>query len=64
MGNQSLKTAFKGHLKNEIAGEMNFHMNSEFLFEDELISQIYEKVKREKVRGEFDVESSLKETNN
>lgn len=64
MGNQTLKTAFKGHLKNEIAEEMNFHMNAEFLFEDNLINRIFDKVKKEKIRGEFDVDSSLKENNN
>lgn len=64
MGNQTLKTAFKGHLKNEIAEEMTFHMNSEFLFEDKLINLIFDKVKKEKILGDFDVESSLKENNN
>ena len=33
MGNLQLKSAFKGHLKNEVAEEMSFHMNAEFLFE-------------------------------
>lgn len=64
MGNQSLKTAFKGHLKNEIAENKCLHMNSEFLFENDLIEIIYEKVKKEKIRGDFDINSSLKETNN
>ena len=64
MGNQSLKTAFKGHLKNEYAEEMSFHMNAEFLFENGLINLIYDKVKKEKIQGEFEVETTLKETNN
>ena len=59
-----MKTAFKGHLKNEIAEEMNFHMNAEFLFENTLINIIFEKVKKEKIRGEFDIDACLKENNN
>lgn len=64
MGNQSLKAAFKGHLKNEVAEEMSFHMNAEFLFEQELINVIYDKVKKEKVKIEFDIDASMKENNN
>ena len=64
MGNQTLKTAFKSHLKNEVAEEMNFHMNGEFLFESNLINLIFEKVKKEKIVGEFEIESCLKENNN
>jgi hypothetical protein len=57
MGNQSLKAAFKGHLKNEVAEEMSFHMNGEFLFEQALINLIYERVKKEKLSaGEFEIE--------
>lgn len=64
MGNQSLKTAFKGHLKNEVAEEMTFHMNAEFLFETSLVHLIFDKVKKEKIVGEFEIETCLKENNN
>ena len=64
MGNQSLKTAFKGHLKNEVAEEMSFHMNAEFLFEQHLINIIYEKVKKEKIKVEFEIENCMRENNN
>lgn len=43
---------------------MNFHMNAEFLFENELINLIYERVKKEKIRGEFELDVCLKENNN
>lgn len=43
---------------------MNFHMNAEFLFENGLINLIYDKVKKEKVPGEFDIDTCLKESNN
>jgi hypothetical protein len=43
---------------------MNFHMNAEFLFEDTFINLIFEKVKKEKIRGEFDIDACLKENNN
>ena len=59
-----MKTAFKGHLKNEVAEEMSFHMNAEFLFESALINRIFDKVKKEKIVGEFEIESCLKENNN
>jgi hypothetical protein len=39
-------------------------MNSEFLFEQHLINIIYEKVKKEKVTLEFEIESFMKEHNN
>ena len=43
---------------------MSFHMNSEYLFEQHLINIIYEKVKKEKVTLEFEIESFMKEHNN
>lgn len=64
MGNQSLKSAFKGHLKNEVAEEMSFHMNGEFLFEQHLVNLIYERVKKEKVKVDFDIDASMRENNN
>lgn len=64
MGNQSLKSAFKGHLKNEVAEEMSFHMNGEFLFEQQLVNLIYERVKKEKVKVDFDIDASMRENNN
>ena len=74
MGNQALKTAFKAHLKNEVAEDVVLHMNAEFLFlEKHLIHLIYEKVKKEKlaktpgnaaVTMDFDLENFLKENNN
>lgn len=48
--------AFKGHLKNEVAEEMTFHMNAEFLFETHLINLIFEKVKKAKIVGEFEID--------
>ena len=39
-------------------------MNAEFLFEDSLIGLIYERVKKDKIQGEFDVDNCIKETNN
>lgn len=39
-------------------------MNAEFLFENNLINLIFDKVKKEKIQGEFDIESCLKENNN
>jgi predicted transcriptional regulator len=59
-----LKSAFKGHLKNEVAEEMSFHMNGEFLFEQQLIGLIYEKVRAEKVKVEFDIDACMRENNN
>ncbi len=64
MGNTQLKGAYKGHLKNEVAEEMSFHMNAEFLFENSLIDIIYNKVKQEKVKVDFDIETFMKENNN
>ena len=39
-------------------------MNAEFLFENSLIDIIYAKVKQEKVKVDFDIETFMKENNN
>jgi hypothetical protein len=43
---------------------MSFHMNAEFLFEQQLIDIIFTKVKSAKVTTEFEIESFMKENNN
>ncbi len=43
---------------------MTFHMNAEFLFETHLINLIFDKVKKAKIVGEFEIEQCLKENNN
>ena len=64
MGNQTLRGAFKGHMKNEVAEDISFHMNAEFLFETKLVEHIYTKIKSCKVVGDYDILGTLKETNN
>jgi hypothetical protein len=39
-------------------------MNAEFLFEQQLIDIIFAKVKKDKVKIEFEIESFMKENNN
>lgn len=39
-------------------------MNAEFLFEQQLINIIYEKVKKDKVKVDFEIETFMKENNN
>ena len=39
-------------------------MNAEFLFENSLIDIIYNKVKLEKVKVDFDIDTFMKENNN
>ena len=43
---------------------MSLHMNAEFLFENSLIDIIYNKVKLEKVKVDFDIDTFMKENNN
>ena len=39
-------------------------MNAEFLFENNLINLIYEKVKKEKIQGDFEIDTCVRENNN
>ena len=39
-------------------------MNGEFLFEQQLVNLIYERVKKDKVEVEFEIDSCMRENNN